>query len=88
MYSLKQAAILAYDSLKQSLGPYSYTPIIGTVGLWGHKTRLTHVCLCVGNFGIRYYNKLNAQHLLDAIGHTYKYITDWEGQNYCGLTLK
>ena len=45
------------------------------------------ICLCVEDFGIKYYNKLNAQHLLDTICQTYKYTTDWEGKKYCGLAL-
>ena len=63
MYDLKQAAILVYKNLKQSLAPYGYSPIIGTVGIWGHKTRLTKFCLCVDDFGIKYFSKLDAQHL-------------------------
>ena len=59
MYGLKQATILAYDNLKQSLEWYDYAPIIGTARLWGHKIRSTKFCLCVDNFGIKYYNKLD-----------------------------
>ena len=73
MYDLKQAAILAYENLKQSLAPHSYTFIIDTVGISGHKTRLTTFCLCVDDFGIKYFNKLDAHHLLDAICQIYKY---------------
>ena len=72
MYGLKKAAILAYDNIKESLKPYSYAPIIGTVGLWGHKTHPIKYCLCVDDFGIKYYNKLDAEHLLEAIYQTYK----------------
>ena len=38
MYGLKQAAILAYNQLKQKLLPHGYSPVIGTVGLWQHDT--------------------------------------------------
>ena len=38
MYSLKQAAILAYKQLVKNLQQYRYTPIEGTTGLWSHKT--------------------------------------------------
>jgi hypothetical protein len=41
----------------------------------------------VDDFGIKYYSKEDAQHLLDALGTTYKYTTDWEGKNYCGLHI-
>ena len=33
MYVLKQATILAYENLRQSLAPHVSAPIIGTVGI-------------------------------------------------------
>ena len=87
MYGLKQAAVLAYNNLKKNLKPAGYTPIIGTVGMWQHTTRRTKFCLCVDDFGIKYYTKEDAHHLLQAIGQHYKYTTDWKGNNYCGLTF-
>ena len=87
MHGLKQAAILAYENLQRCIKPFGYTPVIGTVGVWQHETRPTKFCLCVDDFGIKYYSKSDAQHLLDSIGKNYKYTTDWTGRNYCGLTL-
>ena len=87
MHGLKQAAVLAYNNLKINLAPEGYTPIIGTVGMWQHATRKTNVCLCVDDFGIQYFSKADANHLLQAIGKHYRYTTDWGGINYCGLTF-
>ena len=87
MYGLKQAAILAYTQLKKQLLPHGYTPVEGTVGIWKHATRRTRFCLCVDDFGIKYYSQSDADHLLCAIGQTYKYTTDWEGKHYCGLSF-
>ena len=87
MYGLKQAAVLAYNQLKEKLLPQGYSPVTGTVGLWTHSTRKTKFCLCVDDFGIKYFNKGDADHLLRAIGDHYTYTTDWDGKNYCGLTL-
>jgi len=67
MYGLKQAAILAYDNLKANLAQNGYTPVIGTVGMWQHDTRRTKFCVCVGNFGIKYYDKKDTDHLLDCL---------------------
>ena len=53
MYGLKQAALLAYKKLKQHLEPHGYAPVIGTIGLWTHKTKNLNFCLCVGDFGIK-----------------------------------
>jgi hypothetical protein len=87
MHGFKQAAILAYNNLKGHLKPFGYTPVIGTVGVWQHATRQTKCCLCVDNFGIKYFSEEDAQHLLHAIGSNYRYTTDSTGNNYCGLTL-
>ena len=52
MYSLKQAAILAYSHLKISLALYRYAPLMGTVGIWKQKNHPTEFYLCVDDFGI------------------------------------
>ena len=87
MYGLKQAALLAYQNLKQLLEPSGYAPVVGTVGLWKHATRPLWFCLCVDDFGVKYFNKEDVQHLISSLSPHYKYTTDWEGNNYCGLTM-
>jgi len=87
MYGLKQAAILAYQQLIKVLAQYGYSPIVGTVGLWQHIKRPIKFCLCVDDFGIKYYSKQDVDHLLSAIGSNYQYTTDWSGSNYCGLNI-
>ena len=88
MPGLKQAAILAYQHLKESLEPYGYSPIKGTVGLWHHEKRPTKFCLCVDDFGIKFWDKSDADHLCNAVGANFRYTVDKEGSNYCGLTLR
>ena len=88
MPGLKQAAILAYQHLKNCLEPFGYEPIEGTVGLWHHKTHPMKFCLCVDDFGIKYWSKSDAEHLCNAIGKNFRCTVDHEGKNYCGLTLK
>ena len=87
MYGLKQAAILAYERLKVTLQQFGYHPVIGTVGLWKHMTRPIQFCLCVDDFGVKYYNRKDVVQLLQAIGKLYKYTTDWTGTKYCGMTF-
>ena len=87
MYGLKQAAILAYENLKQNLAQDRYKPVGGTVGMWQHKTHPTKCCVCVDDFGIKYFSKDNTQHLLTSFKKDYKVTTDWDGQKYCGLTF-
>ena len=57
MYGLKQAAILAYESVYNLLTTAGYTPILGSLGLWKHKTNSITFCLCVDDFGVKYSDK-------------------------------
>ena len=87
VYGLKQAAILAYNQLLSRLTSAGYRPILGSAGMFKHVTRPTIFCLCVDDFGVKYFSRADAQHLLDTLGMHYKYSTDWSGKNFCGLTL-
>ena len=55
--------------------------------MWEHETRPSKFCICVDDFGIKYYSKADAEHLLKSLRKHYKYITDWDRRNYCGLTF-
>ena len=83
MYGLKQAAILAHEQLFQNLAPFGYHPIPNT-NFWKHETRPTVFCLCVDDFGVKYFSKNDADHLLQALGSHYKYTVDWKGSHFCG----
>ena len=87
MYGLKQAAILAYEQLVTNLKQHGYRPLPHTTGMWEHVTRPTKFCLCVDDFGIKYFSKDDADHLLNALRQHYDITTDWTGKNYCGLTF-
>ena len=87
MYGLKEAAILAYNKLVHHLTPRGYIPIEGTAGLWKHKTRKTIFCLCVDEFGIKYFNNDDITHFQDSLKDHFKFHMDWEGANYIGLKL-
>ncbi len=87
MYGLKQAAVLAYKNLINNLAPYGYEPIDHTDSYWRHTSKPTKFCLCVDDFGIKYFSKADIQNLISALQQNYKISTDFEGKNYCGLTL-
>lgn len=87
MYGLKQAAILAFENLKKYLAPHGYEPIPHTDGMWQHKTKAAKLCLCVDDFGVKYYNEADVDHLITALEEHYKISTDWTGKHFCGLTL-
>ena len=67
MYGLKQAAILAYENLMNNLCQYGYQSVPHALGIWTHESRPICFCLCVDDFGIKYFNKDDAQHLLSSL---------------------
>ena len=87
MYGLKQAALLAYEFLTEILLQAGYHPIKTTLGLWKHKTRRTIFCLCVDDFGVKYYNMDNLNHLRNALKTKYVCKVDMTGSNFLGFTL-
>ena len=87
MYGLKQAAILAYKQLVNVMKEDGYSPIPHTIGLWKHDTRKTKFCLCVDDFGVKYFGEEDKKHLLTTLKKHYKVSIDHEGHNYCGLTI-
>eukprot|EP00957_Ditylum_brightwellii_P061357 4657228-Ditylum_brightwellii.AAC.1 len=69
------------------ISPQLY-PIKESDGLWKHNTRKPIFALCVDDFGVKYYNKDDSQHLITALQENYDISMDWEGTNYCGLAFK
>ena len=67
MYGLKQAACLAYDSLKEHVGKHGYYPDKIATNIWPHKERKTKFYLCVDDFGVQYFSKEDANHLIKAL---------------------
>ena len=87
MYGLKEAGIIAFNQLVAKLAPYGYSPMKYTPGLWKHNTRKTTFALCVDDFGVKYFCKDDALHLINAVKDEYEVTIDWEGKLYCGLNL-
>ena len=88
MYGLKQAAILAYNQLVQRLENYGYHPMKSSNGLWKHETRNIIFALCVDDFGIKYNNQEDLDHLIQSLKKHYEITIDMSGTNFCGLTLE
>ena len=66
MYGLKQAYVLAYQSLSKLLTNGGYEQILGSLGMWKHLKK-TLVFLCVDDFGVKYYSKEDVKYLHDII---------------------
>ena len=87
MYGLKQAAVLAYNNLVNVMQQYGYSPCPMSPGIWTHNTRRTKFCLCVDDFGIKYFNQDDAEHLIQSLKNHYNLTIDWKGEDYCGLHI-
>jgi hypothetical protein len=88
MYGLPQAGRLANDQLVAKLAQHGYQPCPLTPGLWRHETRDLVFSLVVDDFGIRYTDRADADHLIAALRQSYDVSLDWTGSRYCGLTLE
>ncbi|KAG7342946.1 reverse transcriptase RNA-dependent DNA polymerase [Nitzschia inconspicua] len=87
MYGLPQAGRIANDYLRTFLEPAGYHPTPNTPGLWRHKTRPIIFSLVVDDFGVKYVNQDDVDHLLGTLRQRYECKADWAGTRYCGLTL-
>jgi hypothetical protein len=78
---------LANKKLRQKLAPFGYHKCVDTPGLWKHESRPLTFTLVVDDFGVKYENKEDADHLIASIKSTYKLTKDWTGNLYCGISL-
>jgi hypothetical protein len=88
VWGLPQAGILANKRLRRKLVPFGYYECVNTLGLWYHETRPITFTLVVDNFGVKYVNKADVDHLIASIKNTYTLTEDWTGNLYCGIQLK
>ena len=87
VWGLPQAGILANKRLKQKLAPFGYHECKNTLGLWYHDTRKITFTLVVDNFGIKYIDKSDVEHLITSLKANYALTVDWTGNLYCGISL-
>ncbi len=69
------------------MAPFRYYKCVNTPGLWNHKTQLITFALVVDDFGVKYVNKADVDHLIASIKPTYTLTKDWTGNLYCGIKL-
>jgi hypothetical protein len=87
MYGLPQAGIIANERLVKHLLAHGYKQAKHTPGLFNHVTRPLTFCLTVDDFGVKYTNKEDVDHLISTLRILYKISIDWTGADYCGLKL-
>jgi hypothetical protein len=88
MYGLRQAGRLAYVKLVAHLKTAGYIRAGITPGLFRHTTNNIVFSLVVDDFGIRYTNVQDAQHLIDHLSKQYTCTVDWEGKIFLGMHLQ
>ena len=86
LYGLPQAGMLANKFLKENLALDGYCEVPHTPGLWKHFCRPILFTLVV-DFGVKFQNIENANHLLTALKKHYEIEVGWKGILYCGITL-
>ena len=87
VWGLPQAWILANKKLRRKLAPFGYFEQANTQGLWKHVSRPISFTLVVDNFGVKYVNKGDVDHLVTSIKTSYKLTEDWTGNLYCSIKL-
>ncbi len=88
VWGLPQAGILANKLLRKRLAPKGYYECKQTPCLWRHATRPISFTLVVNNFGVKYTNKTDVDHLIECLKENYNLTQDWDGDLYCGIKLK
>jgi hypothetical protein len=88
MYGLPQAGIIAQELLKKRLAEYGYHQSKIINGFWKHKTRPICFTFVVDDFAVKYVNKEDAEHLINAIKKYYPKTVDKEATKYTRLTIE
>ncbi len=88
MYGLLQAGIITQELLEKRLAEYGYHQSKIINGFWKHKTRPICFALVINDFTVKYVNKEDAEHLINAIKKYYPMTVDKEATKYIGLTIE
>ena len=74
--------------LWKRLAPKGYYECKQTPGLWKHVTHPISFPLVVNDFGVKYTNKADVDHLIECLKEHYNLTQDWDGDLYCRIKLK
>jgi hypothetical protein len=88
VWGLPQAGILANKFLRKCLAPHGYYECTQTLGLWKHTSRPILFTLVVDNFGVKYTNQGDVDHLIGILKKDYELTKDWDSDLYCRIKLK
>ena len=74
IYGLPQSDILAKKVPKENLPPHGYFEVTHNPGLWQHITHPISFSLVIDDFGVKYVDRADVDHLIDALKKTTKYL--------------
>ena len=87
MYGLPQAGSLGHDLLEQRLNKEGYFQSQVVPALWKHKTKPIQFVLVVDNFGIKYLNREDLDHLIQLLEKYYNVSVDLDGKEFVKIQL-
>ncbi len=87
MYGFPQAGIIAQNLLTKRLHKAGYQQSKITPGYWHHNWCPISFTLIVDDFGVKYINKEDGEHLASVLKQDYEIDIDWEGTQYLALML-
>ena len=87
MYGLPQAGLIAQQLLEKILNKKGYHKNDITPGLWKQKWRPICDSLWVDDFGVKYFGKYHADHLMSVLREYYKIYHNWKGKRHLGIDL-
>ena len=64
MPGLKQAGRIAHNRLQLHLAQFGYSPVARTPPLWKHATKNITFLLVLNYFGVKYFGKEHADHII------------------------
>jgi hypothetical protein len=88
MYGLPQAGLLAQNRLIAHIAEHGYTQSDTVPCLFRHATNGVTFVLVVDDFGIKFRNAADRDHLLTTLRMLYKITVDIEDPMYLGMTIK
>ena len=86
---LAPSSSVANKQPQEKLGPRGRAPVRVTPGLWKHNALDIALALVVDDFGVKFTNRKQAEHLIASLtSEGCKLSQERDGGRYCGLTLK
>ena len=87
MYGLPHAGLIEQQLLKKRLEKHGYGQSNITPGFWKYDTRPISFTLTVNDFGVMCIGTEHADHLINDLKEHCEVAEDWDGTEYCGITL-